>query len=67
MECACPCTICKETDHHPSNCPELVKDLQPGFYKPAGGYAQGGDEEDEKIQIKSKQTRTQMKTNIIPV
>lgn len=49
MNKACPCTICKETDHHPRNCPELTKDLQPGFFKPTGGVQGGGDEDDEHL------------------
>ena len=48
MNKACPCSICKESDHHLRNCPELTKDLQPGFFKPAGGH-QGGGEDDEHL------------------
>ena len=67
MNNACPCSICKETDHHPSKCPELVKDLQSGFFRPSGGYAQGGDEEDEKAQIKRRQKKININKKTIPV
>jgi len=43
------CLICQERDHKSADCPELVKDLQPGFYKPSGGMPRGGDDEDESI------------------
>lgn len=43
------CAVCKEAGHRSDRCPELSKDLQPGFFKPAGGMPQGGDEEDEKL------------------
>jgi hypothetical protein len=49
MEKPSPCTICQGTDHHPRKCPELHKDLETGFYKPAGGMPQGGDDDDEKL------------------
>jgi hypothetical protein len=44
------CTVCQQPDHRANRCPELSKDLQPGFYKPAGGMPQGGDDgDDEKL------------------
>jgi hypothetical protein len=49
MNSACPCSICKESTHSSRKCPELVKDLETGFYKPAGGYQQGGDDDDEHL------------------
>jgi len=51
MEKPSPCTICQGTDHHPRKCPELHKDLETGFYKPAGGMPQGGDDDDEKARV----------------
>lgn len=26
------CPVCNDGEHHPSNCPELSKDLEEGFY-----------------------------------
>lgn len=48
MNSAVQCRICQEA-HKESKCPELTKELEPGFYKPAGGYSQGGGDEDEKL------------------
>ena len=42
------CSICGERDHKSGQCPELNKDLQSGFYKPAGGMPRG-DEEDDSL------------------
>ncbi len=43
------CSVCGEREHKSRQCPELYKDLQPGFYKPAGGMPRGGDDEDELL------------------
>ncbi len=43
------CTVCGEREHKSRQCPELTKELQPGFYKPAGGMPRGGDDEDESL------------------
>jgi hypothetical protein len=43
-----PCTICQEADHKAEKCPELRKELEPGFYRPSGGMPQGGGDDDEK-------------------
>jgi len=48
MNRAHPCTLCQSTEHSSKKCPELVKELETGFYKPAGGYQQGG-EDDESL------------------
>ena len=44
-----PCSVCQQDSHHARKCPELVKDLETGFYKPAGGMPQGGDKDDESL------------------
>jgi hypothetical protein len=49
MQKPCPCSICQSPDHRSSKCPELYKDLETGFYKPAGGMPQGGGDDDEKL------------------
>ena len=50
MNSPCPCSVCKETTHSSRRCPDLVKDLESGFYKPAGGQPHGGgDDEDEHL------------------
>jgi hypothetical protein len=41
-----PCMVCNEQGHVPSDCPELHKDLDNGFYTPAGGKPIAGDEDD---------------------
>lgn len=44
-----PCSICSESGHHPSHCPELCDPLRPGFSGAGGGGGgAGGDDEDEK-------------------
>lgn len=43
------CAVCQERDHKSAHCPELTKELQPGFYKPAGGMPRGGDDEDDSL------------------
>jgi hypothetical protein len=47
MQKPCSCTICQSPEHSSSKCPELVKELETGFYTPAGGMPQGGDDDDE--------------------
>ena len=42
------CSVCNEADHKGNHCPELTKELQPGFYKPAGGMPQGGGDDDDE-------------------
>ncbi len=49
MQKPCPCSVCQSPDHHSRKCPELHKDLETGFYKPAGGMPRGGDDDDEKL------------------
>lgn len=51
MENPAACAVCQARTHKSDRCPELSKDLQPGFYKPAGGMPQGGgDDDDESLQ-----------------
>lgn len=50
MNRACPCSICQNPEHRSNKCPELVKELETGFYKPAGGMPQGGGDDDESLQ-----------------
>lgn len=46
--------ICQQGGHKSDACPELTKELKPGFYKPSGGGHQGGhDDDDEKIKMNS--------------
>jgi hypothetical protein len=42
------CSVCNEADHKGNHCPELTKELQPGFYTPAGGMPQGGGDDDDE-------------------
>ena len=49
MNSAATCAICQQPSHRADKCPELTKELRPGFYKPSGGRPVGGDEEDEKL------------------
>jgi hypothetical protein len=58
MQKPCPCSVCQSPEHHSRKCPELHKDLETGFYKPAGGMPQGGgDDDDEKLNILWQQLR----------
>lgn len=43
------CTVCGERDHRSRSCPSLSKELEVGFYKPAGGMPRGGDDDDESL------------------
>jgi hypothetical protein len=53
MNGAARCCVCNEGGHKTDRCPELLKELQPGFYKPAGGMPQGGgDDDDEHLQTR---------------
>lgn len=48
-----PCSICSESGHHPSHCPELCDPLRPGFSGAGGGGGGGGgDDEDEKAGVR---------------
>ena len=49
MEKASACCVCQQKTHYSDSCPELVKDLGEGFYKPAGGMPQGGGDDDESL------------------
>lgn len=49
MNRACPCSICQSPEHRSRQCPELTKELETGFYKPAGGMPQGGGDDDEGL------------------
>jgi hypothetical protein len=49
MNPAAPCSVCQQQGHPSRKCPELVKELETGFYKPAGGMPQGGGEDDENL------------------
>jgi hypothetical protein len=49
-----PCTICGEAGHRAYRCPTLSSPLQPGFYKPSGGYRPSEDDEDEKAKREVK-------------
>jgi hypothetical protein len=49
MESASACYICQQKTHKSDICPELLKELKPGFYKPSGGMPQGGGDDDEKL------------------
>lgn len=40
------CSVCGERDHASRHCPCLTKELEVGFYKPAGGMPRGGEEEE---------------------
>lgn len=44
-----PCSVCSEAGHKAHKCPTLSSPLQSGFYKPAGGYRGGGDDEDDSL------------------
>lgn len=49
---ASACSICQDHEHVTKKCPELTKEInQTGFYKPAGGMPQGGDDDDEHASI----------------
>jgi len=48
MEKPVACAVCQERTHHSDACPELTKELRPGFYKPAGGMPQGGGDDDDE-------------------
>ena len=50
MENPAACTVCGERDHASRHCPALTKELEVGFYKPAGGMPRGGDDEDEHLE-----------------
>jgi hypothetical protein len=52
MNGAARCCVCNEATHKSDHCPELTKELQPGFYKPAGGMPRGGDDDDESLQAR---------------
>jgi hypothetical protein len=52
MNTAARCPVCNEGGHKADHCPELTKDLQTGFYKPAGGIPRGGDDDDESLQAR---------------
>ena len=45
------CSVCQQGGHRMDRCPELCKDLQPGFYRPSGNAPQGGggDDDDESL------------------
>jgi len=52
---ASKCSECGSQEHESTRCPELVAPLyQTGFFQPAGGRPQGGDEEDEALYIRAK-------------
>ena len=54
MQRARPCTICHESDHAESSCPELAAPLHAEeFFQPAGGM-QGGDEEEDCVTLAKK-------------
>lgn len=70
MNQAGACTICQEAGHRMNRCPELSKDLQPGFYKPAGGMPRGGDDEEDRLNrlwsfftTQFKQTHSHLQSN----
>lgn len=48
-----PCSVCSEAGHKAHRCPTLSSPLQTGFYKPAGGYRGGGDEEDDSLRLEN--------------
>ena len=49
---ASACSVCQSHEHSTKKCPEIVEDVnRHGFYKPAGGMPQGGDDEDEHISL----------------
>ena len=52
MNAAARCPVCNEGEHKGDRCPELTKELQTGFYKPAGGMPRGGDDDDESLQAR---------------
>ena len=46
---ASKCSECGSQEHQTTRCPELVAPLyQTGFFRPAGGRPQGGDDEEEE-------------------
>ncbi len=45
------CSVCNEPGHHPSRCPTLSAPLQPGFFKPSGGYRASDEDEDEHCKV----------------
>lgn len=47
----CICSICQERGHYTEKCPEIRPDFSSGFFKPAGGYSEGGDDDDEHISM----------------
>lgn len=58
------CTVCQEVGHRLDRCPELVKELEPGFFRPSGNAPQGGGgDDDEKLSKLWLQLRTQWLTN----
>ena len=48
MNTPAPCTICQSPEHKSRSCPELTKELVPGFYQPSGGMPQGEEENSVK-------------------
>lgn len=49
---ASACSICNERDHRTLKCPQLTEEInRNGFYKPAGGMPQGGDDDDEHMSL----------------
>jgi len=63
MDNAHPCTICKETDHKASMCPELYS---PEKVSGGGGGGQGHDDDEKaKIEIAALEP-SQLKNAIFP-
>jgi len=51
---ASKCSECGSQEHQSVKCPELVAPLyQTGFFRPAGGRPQSGDDEDEAVHIRA--------------
>lgn len=54
------CTVCQQPGHRSNKCPELVKELEPGFFRPSGNAPQGGGgDDDEKLSNLWLQLRAQ--------
>ena len=51
MQAACKCNICQSAEHSSNLCPELLKELKPGFYKPSRGMPQGGGDEEDSLRM----------------